>query len=183
MKKAIIVLLLWGALTVYAVDMYFNDNKLLVKDNGSVKYSYAHAVISADDVTYTPTVTKDVYTKLVPSSTCRHYHNITCQGDTLTIADTFDGDYDFNISVRLSGANQNDAWQIKIYKNAEAMGSSVGRFVFRTTAAGQADTRYFFWYLEDLVGGDDISFYITNLTATRNPTIVDFKVYVEQKPE
>ena len=179
-------LLLLALIIIIAVGLYSESTIgqfIKVRDSGAIEYNFAHAIMSADSVAYTPTVAKDVYTKLVPGSACHEADYITCQGDTLTILTGFDGDYRIDISIRLSGANVNDAWRIKIYKNSLPQPTSVGRFVFRTTSAGEPDTRYFFWYLDDLVAGDDISFYITNLTASRNPTITDFKVYAEQKPE
>ena len=147
----------------------------------TVRYIFPHFVGSADAITYTPTVTKDVYTKLVPSMTAKEADGITFAADSLTIVTP--GDYRFDISVRFSGANQNDIWQIKIYKNTAAMDLSAGRFITRTTAASLSDAKTYFWYLLDLVAGDDISFRMTNLTATRNPTIQDFKILCEMRPE
>jgi len=178
-----LLLLLFILLTVGLYSESTIGQFIKVNDYGAIAYKFAHAVFSADSVSYTPTITEDVYTKLVPGSTTHESDHITAQGDTLTIETGFDGDYLVFISVRASGANQNDVWRIKIYKNSAALPSSVGRFTFRTTSAGFADTRFFFWYLDDLVAGDDISFYITNLTGSRDPTISDFKVYAEQKPE
>jgi len=144
--------------------------------NGVAVEVNAHFVGSADSISYTPTVAKDVFTKLVPVMVSHEADYITFGGDTLTIQAGHIGDYTIQISVRMSGSNANDIWQIKVYKNAVKMPTSIGQFIFRTTSAGLADTKSYFWYLQDLAEGDDISFYVTNLSASRNPTFDDFKI-------
>lgn len=166
MKKLIFILLMAGPLFA----------QHLGGMNGVQVESLTHWVGSADGVTYTPAITKDVYIKITPGMVEHENDGMTYAADTLTIIKS--GDYTVDIAVRFSGANQNDVWQIKVYKNNAAMSSSVGRFIIRTTAAGQPDSRSFFWYLQDLATDDDISFHMTNLTATRDPTIVDFKIFI-----
>ena len=148
---------------------------------GDLVYDFTHWVGSADVITYTPSITQNLYTKLTPAMVEHENDGMTYAADSLTIISA--GDYTIQISVRFSGANANDAWQIKVYKNGAAMGSSVGRFIIRTNTAGQPDTRSYFWYLTDLAADDDISFRMTNLTASRDPTFLDFKIYMEKKPE
>ena len=145
---------------------------------------FAHFVGSADSLTYTPDLGgASTFIKLTPGMIAHETDYITYAADSITIDAGYDGDYLIDISIRLSGANVNDVWQIKVYKNGLAMLSDVGRFIFRTTASGQADTRSFFWYLIDLVEGDDISFYIANLTADRDPTIMDMKIFISRMAE
>lgn len=147
---------------------------------GNLKYSFVHAVGSADGISYTPSVTQNVYTKLVPSIVWREQDGITCK-DSVQI--TVAGDYRVDISIALSGANVNDFWRLKIYKNGVAYSPELGRFRWRTVSSGVTDTRSYFWYLMGLTANDWISFRLTNETASRNPTITDFKVFIEQKPE
>jgi len=148
---------------------------------GQVTYDFAHIVASADSIAYTPTITQNEYLLLAPGMTAHEADNVTLSGDTLTVSVA--GDYFINISVRFSGANQNDVWRIKVYINGSPTPSSVGRFVIRTTSAGEPDVRSFFWYLQDLAVDDEITFTMTNYTASRNPTFTDFKIYMEKKPE
>ena len=152
-----------------------------VGSTGILTYNFIHWVGSADVITYTPSITQNLYTKLTPAMVEHENDGMTYAADSLTVISA--GDYTIDISVRFSGANANDAWQIKVYKNHIAMASSVGRFIIRTNTAGLPDTRSYFWYLQDLAADDDISFRMTNLTASRDPTFLDFKIYMEKKPE
>jgi hypothetical protein len=157
------------------------NNTVKISSTGVFQYNFVHGVYSADSVSYTPSITKDLYTKLTPSMSSHESDGITFAGDTLTILTA--GDYFINISVVFSGTNANDIWRIKIYKNNIPLPSSAGRFVIRTTGAGTVDNRSYFWYLIGLSVNDNISFRITNQTASRNPTFTDMKIYIEKKPE
>lgn len=147
---------------------------------GNLKYGFIHAVGSVDATSYTPVVTQNIYTKLVPSIIWREEDGVHCH-DSVQILTT--GDYRLDISIALSATNVNDFWRIKIYKNGAAYSPELGRFRWRSMAANITDTRSYFWYLIGCTANDWISFRITNETGSRNPTITDFKVYLEQKPE
>ena len=151
--------------------------------NGVAISKAAHWVGSADSISYTPTIAKDVYTKLTPGMVEHEGDDITYAADTLTVEAGHVGDFEIQISVRFTAANANDAWQIKVYKNHLAMDSSVGRFIIRSAGSGLPDTRSYFWYLQDLAIGDDISFHMTNLSASRDPTFLDFKIYMKEMLE
>lgn len=152
---------------------------------GDLVYGFIHFVGSADSVAVTPTVTQYVYTKLLPGITAHETGGVTFAADSLTILTS--GDYVCNISITLSGTNANDYWRIKVYKNNAALpntgANSIGRFSFRTTANNQTDTRSYLWYLKDLAINDVLSWRITNLSASRNPTITDMKIYFYKAPE
>ena len=147
---------------------------------GNLKYGFVHAVGSVDATSYTPSVSQNVYTKLVPTIVWRENDGLTCL-DSVKILTA--GDYRLDIALSLSGANANDFWRLKVYKNGAAFSPELGRFRWRNLAGGVTDTRSYFWYLIGLAANDWISFRITNETASRNPTITDFKVYLEIKPE
>ena len=155
----------------------------LLNMNGVTIKKAAHWVGSADSISYTPTIAKDVYTKLTPGMVEHEGDDITYAADTLTVEAGHVGDFEIQISVRFTAANANDAWQIKVYKNHVAMPSSVGRFIIRSSGSGLPDTRSYFWYLQDLAIGDDISFHMTNLSASRDPTFLDFKIYMKEMLE
>jgi hypothetical protein len=165
----------WTATPVWSADSAGNTNQ-----SGDLTYNFMHAVGSADSVNYTPSVTQWNYTKLEPGLTWHEADGITCAGDSMRIQVA--GDYVVQFSITSSGANQNDFWRVKIFKNNESFPSSVGRFRWKTTTAGQTDTKNYFWYIT-VAANDYISFKITNETAARNPTITDMKVYIEKKPE
>ena len=168
---------------LFGQELYLNNNTVAITSTGDIEYGYSHFVGSADSVSYTPTVSQNVYTKIKPGMVEHEADHITFAADTLTINSGYDGDYLVFISIRLAGANANDFWRIKIYKNKLAFPVSVGQFIFKTTAGGVSDTKSYVWYLKDLVAGDDISFYVTNLSASRNPTIEDMKIFMDKKPE
>lgn len=176
-----ILILIWILPVVAWAQLNLQNNSFKLSSTGVMTYNFIHFVGSADSISYTPTITKDVYKKLVPGMVAREADGITYAADSLTIQTA--GDYFINICVRFSGTNANDVWRIKVYKNHAPLPASVGRFVIRTTTSAEADTRSFFWYLLGLAPNDVISFWITNQSATRNPTFTDFKVYMEKKPE
>lgn len=167
---------------ILLAQMNLNNNTVKIDATGDLKYGFAHAVGSADSQSVALTVSQNVYKKIeVTGMTWHEVDKITAAADSVTILSA--GDYKFDMSIRLSGTNANDEWRIKLFKNNVAFPTSVGRFVFRTVTNSQADTRSFFWYLKDLAINDVISWKITNLSASRNPTITDIKVYCEKKPE
>ena len=182
MKWALLLLIPIALLGQSTVGQYIYIDAIGNADiEGQLTYDFHHIVASADSIAYTPTITQNEYLLLAPSMTAHEADGITLSGDTLTVSVA--GDYFINISVRFSGANQNDVWRIKVYINGSPTPSSVGRFVIRTTSAGEPDVRSFFWYLIGLVADDEITFTMTNYTASRNPTFTDFKIYMEKKPE
>ena len=147
---------------------------------GNLKYGFVHAVGSVDATSYTPSVTQNVYTKLVPTIVWRENDGLTCL-DSVKILTA--GDYRLDMSIALSGTNVNDFWRVKVYKNGAAFSPELGRFRWRGITSNVTDTRSYFWYLIGLSVNDWISFRITNETGSRNPTITDMKVYIEMKPE
>jgi hypothetical protein len=153
--------------------------------DADLTYNFIHFVGSADSVAVTPVVTQYIYTKLLPGIVAHETDGVTFAADSLTVLTA--GDYICHISISLSGTNANDYWRIKVFKNNAALpntgAGSVGRFVFRTTANNQTDTREYVWYLKDLAVNDVLSWRITNLSATRNPTVTDMKLYFHKIPE
>ena len=181
MKRIILICLfsitLFGQSTIGEhIDIDASGNVTIA---GWLKYEYAHVVAGATGLSYTPTITKDVYLKIAPTMATLEADYVTFAGDTATIINP--GDYFIMYTARHSAANANDVWEVQLRKNA--VDSEVSQFIYRTTAAGLSDTKTYFWYLKNLVAGDDLSFWITNLTASRNPTFVDIKIFIEQKPE
>jgi hypothetical protein len=153
--------------------------------DADLTYGFIHFVGSADSVAVTPTVAQYLYTKLLPGIVTHEADGVTFDADSLTVLTA--GDYACFISVTLSGTNANDYWRIKVFKNNAALpntgANSVGRFIFRTTANNQTDTREFVWYFKSLAINDVLSWRITNLSAARNPTVTDMKLYFYKIPE
>lgn len=147
---------------------------------GEVAYNLINFTGSADGVSYTPTIAQNVYTKLTPGMVAHVNNGITFADDSLTIQSA--GDYLIYITVAFTAASTTDLWRIEVYKNGAVI-PNIGRFITRSYASSDPDALSSFWYLNGLAVDDDISFRMTNLSASRNPTIVDFKIYVEKKPK
>jgi hypothetical protein len=160
-----------------------NTGKLLALSSTGGVYSYhlAHAAAYREAITYTPAVTQNVYTKITPTFTISEADSITIAGDTITIKTGYDGDYKLDFSLTMSGANGDD-FRVKLYKNNATTGVNGSNHVTTTGATNYVSLSYF-WYLTDLVAGDDLSFRITNTTDSDDPTITDIKFYIEKKPE
>ena len=168
---------------VISVDSIAGDLKIKgdLHVEGDLIYEFIHAYGGVAGADVTPDMTQNVYLKLNPGSTWLEIDGMSCTGDSITILT--DGDYYIDISLAISGANQNDFWRVKPYVNSVAYASEVSAFRWRVTTAGVSDTRDYFWYLRDLDADDVISFWITNETGSRDPTISQFKIYIEKKPE
>jgi len=179
MKRIILLLLLLPSVLIAQFKIELTPIQKVVIP-GEVTYNLINFMGSADGVSYTPTITQNVYTKITPGMTAHVINGITFADDSLTIQSA--GDYLIYISVAFTAASSSDLWRIEVYKNGAAI-SNIGRFITRSYASSNPDAISHFWYLPGLAVDDDISFRMTNLSASRNPTIVDFKVYMEKKPK
>ena len=190
MKTLIILLLFTGvsfAQRLETAKPSFTETTTTISTSKDFEYGFIHGVGSADSVVgYTPNVTQWVYTKINTSSaengmSWHEADGITCAGDSITILKS--GHYVIHFSITLSGTNQNDYWRIKAYKNGGGFPHPLGRFRWKSNGSGVTDTKTFFWYTDDTAVGDIITFAVTNETASRNPTIVDMKIYISKIPE
>lgn len=180
LSKANRDMIYWNADSSYWQGGFPDTVHYNVNVKGDFKYEFQHAVGSADAITYTPTVTQNVYTKLLPNITWHDADGIVATTDSVKIYST--GDHSVMMSITLSGTNVNDYWRVGIKRNGVLI-TTAGRFRFRTVTSGVTDTRSYFWYLPHLTANDWLSFWITNETGSRNPTITDFKIEIDKKPE
>jgi hypothetical protein len=145
---------------------------------GDITYGFTHAAAYAENISYTPNLTQNVYTKLLPSFTISEATNITIAGDSMTIITP--GDYLILFTITLSGANGDD-FRIKLYKNNAITGINGSNHITTTGAPNYTSLSYF-WYSISLVLNDKLSFRMTNTTNNGDPTISDIKFYIEKKP-
>lgn len=151
--------------------------KQYLRVNGDFTYEYRHAAAYGEGLSYAPNLTQNVYTKLVPSLTTIEADGITVAGDSITIVTP--GDYYIQMSCSFHGT-ANDDFAIKLYKNGATTASRA-----RVSADGANNdvSVSYFWYVKDLVAGDDYCFRMTNLDSNTDPTITDFKYYIRKEPE
>lgn len=146
---------------------------------GDLKYRYTHEIGSGDSINTTYTLTRNVYQKMTSLSLTPHdTDGIKIQGDSIQIW-KHEGDYWMTPVVAGNGANANDRIQIKVFINNVASATSLGRYII----AGNGLPQDYHYYLKDIPKGAWISFHITNLTASRNFTLTDFKVLISKAPE
>lgn len=145
--------------------------------NGDFTYEFRHAAAYGEGLSYTPNLTQNVYTKLTPTLTTIEADGITVAGDSITIVTP--GDYYVQVTCGFHGS-ANDDFAIKLYKNGATTTS-------RSRVAGMGSNNdvqiNYFWYVKDLVAGDDLCFRMTNLDSNNDPTITDFKFYIRKEPE
>lgn len=146
--------------------------KLDVSDD--LNYSLRHAFIEFYG-SYAPDLTQDVRYKLTPTFTTIEASNITVGGDTLTIVT--DGDYYITINATIQGAINED-YSFIIYKNYS---TAIDSAIVTTTLASNYSPVPLQSYIQDLAAGDDISFYIRNLSNNNDATIRKMTVYIEKK--
>lgn len=136
-------------------------------------YPLRHAFLYKS-ATYTPAVTQNVYTKITPTFTIPETSYITAAGDSLTIQTS--GDYYFLWTFQVTGTNTSD-FDFQVRKNNVSVQSAAQT----TTGAGNYHSISVMWYFQDLVAGDDISFYVTNTTNGDDPTIRNQSLYLRKE--
>lgn len=169
-------------------DNYLNSPKFTVNYNGDITttglltYKFCHAVGSADSINYTPTVTQNLYTKINTGSFVIHDTlGITIRGDSLKVQ--YAGDYKVTCWMSATTSNANDKLRVRLYSNNIPNTTSIGRWIINSNGTGNGQSENFMWYKKSVTANTWFSVRITNLTASRNPNITDFKIYIEKVPE
>lgn len=178
MKNIIIILLSLGSFLLNAQIKSEEQVVGNVSVTGQVYYSIIHGVSYFEIGVYTPLVTQNIYTKLIPGTTVSEADGITIQGDS--IINLTEGDYKVEIVITLTG-NNGDDFRVKMYKNGSTTGVNGSNHI-TTSGAGNYVSLSYFWYLS-LAVSDRLSWYITNTTNNNDPTISDMKIFVYKLPE
>ena len=153
-----------------------------VKIKGDLTYNFIHGVGSADStVTYSVTGTRNVYYKIIPTFTMRESDGLTLVADSVVISTA--GDYTFWAWIAATTSNTNDQLRIKIYDNNTPSPTSLGRFIILSNGNDVYETKGYMWYKVALAANHNISFRISNTSASRAITIADFKIFVQKEPE
>lgn len=133
-----------------------------------------------EEASYTPNVTgAGTYVKWTPTFTETEKFRITVAGDSITIPTAADaGDYVVRVAFTLQNAAADD-FTLQIRKNNVSIHST------RFTGAGASEyiTVATWAYLDDLVAGDDISFYITNTVDADDPVMTGIVIYMDRQHE
>lgn len=140
---------------------------------GDLTYNMRHAFLNAA-ANYTPAVTQNIYTKILPTFTAIELMNMTFAGDTLTI--TTAGDYILTYTYTISGANGDD-FTVQIRKNNVAVCESRQT----TTATNNYQTVTMIWYFEATSVNDRISLYVTNTASNGDPTLSNQRLYIRKE--
>lgn len=141
---------------------------------GDLTYALRHGEMVIEGATYTPNLTQNVWFKMVPGMTVTEQDNITLAADSITI--TTAGSYLVTFTITFSAANGDD-FMVGIAKN----GTVVRNVRRTTTGATNYQGAMVQKYMDNLVVGDDISFYIMNITDNDDPTIISTYVYVRKE--
>lgn len=152
-----------------------------VQMTGLLAYNFIHGACYVEAINYTPAVTQNLYTQIVPSPsmTVSEQHGLTISNSTITIATA--GDYKVDIVVTMTCPGNSDDFRVKMYKNGFATGVPGSNRVSPGGSNQYAELSYF-WYLP-LAAGDVLTFWVTNTANDNDPTISDMKIYLEKKPE
>jgi hypothetical protein len=154
----------WNALTT-ALQIII-DNKAVAEP----PYAFLNETAYTPDVT-----TAGEYVKIAPTFNLVESNNITVAGDTITILASYTGSFIIQVEFTLQNAATDDfTLQIRL--------NNVTARSIRFTGAGASEyiTVSAMHHFNDLVAGDDISFYITNVIDTDDPVMTGINVYVHR---
>jgi hypothetical protein len=152
-----------------------------VQMTGLLTYNFVHGACYVESISYTPDVTQNLYTQIVPSPamTVSEQKGLTISNSTITIGIT--GDYKIDIVLTLTCSAVSDDFRVKMYKNGSAVGIPGSNHI-SPGGSNQYAVLPYFWYVP-LSAGDVLTFWITNTQSNNDPTISDMKIYLEKKPE
>lgn len=138
-------------------------------------YDPPHGAMSFGDSAAVIALTQNNWNKITNAGsdlfTVQDADDITIAGDSITIE--IDGDYIINWSLSFSGSTL-DVYEIAIYKNAAKETVSMSRSTSQTDVGNMGLPVY----IENLVAGDDLSFYIRNTGDNDDPTLVSSSVVI-----
>ena len=138
-------------------------------------YDPPHGAMSFSDSAAVIALTQNNWNKITNAEndlfTVQDADDLTIAGDTVTIE--IDGDYVLNWSLSFSGSAL-DVYQIAVYKNSVIESITMSRSTSQTDVGNMSLPVY----IENLVAGDDLSFYIRNTGDNDDPTLVSSSVVV-----
>jgi len=154
-------------------------NTTLIKADSGVfvvlDYDPPHGAMSFADSSAVIALSQNTWGKVTNAAndlfTVQDADDITIAGDSMTIQVA--GDYIINWSLSFEGTS-NDIWQIVVYKNAVLESVKMSR----KTSNGDTGNMGLPAYVENLMAGDDLSFYIRNTGDNDDATMVSSSVII-----
>ena len=138
-------------------------------------YDPPHGAMSFADSAAVVALSQNVWAKITNVAndlfTVQDADDITIAGDSMTVG--VDGDYIINWSLSFSGG-PSDVFQIAVYKNAVIESVKMSR----KTSNADTGNMGLPAYVENLVAGDDLSFYIRNTGDNDDATVVASSVII-----
>lgn len=149
-----------------------------ILDN-DMSFELRHLYIDFQDSSEVIDVTQNIYSYITNQNntlfTTIESANITEAGDTITIVTP--GDYLITFSFEVENGSVGDRYRIGVFKNNVKV-FSVGQ---KFPSASDSKIITSFYYLNDLVAGDDISLRVTNTVDSDDPTFVTGAVYLRKE--
>ena len=97
---------------------------------------------------------------------------MTFAGDSITIITP--GAYFLQFAIDGTGVSAADRFDFSLYKNGVAVAGT-------PSVKGTSPSIQWFWYLEDLIAGDDLRMMVTNTVNGNNLTLEDGAIFIEKK--
>ena len=180
MKHLLLILIFFPLLGFGQIGIY--DNGLIIYPNGDIAYGLPHAVATKDtSVVYTPNTVLNVPFKLLPGMTVREADNIGIVADSATILTGYNGDYIVHFQCSFFGGN-GITWVFSIRKNGQLV-TSLSLPRISTSGANNYVALHWDWYVPGLVVGDDLAFYIKNISGNTDPSFINMTTIIEKIPE
>jgi len=142
---------------------------------GGFSYTLTHTFLKTTS-DYTPDTEVQTFLKMTPSFTTVHTTNMTVVGDTVTIDAGQSGCYYMVLNFTIQGSNGDD-YTIAAAKNGVITDSVRQTTIGATNYQGVALQATF----ANAVAGDDISFYVKNLSNSNNPTFREISVSIKME--
>ena len=152
-----------------------------VNIKGDLTYNLIQGESYAEDVDYTPALTKNVYAQLQPGMTVNTNNGLTYTNSNNNITILTAGNYRVDMVITFDG-NDNDDFRVKMYEISPVLTAFPGSSHIVTRGANHYATLTYFWYAS-LAANEVIGFYIGNLTNNDDPTVTDMKVYIAKDPK
>ena len=143
-------------------------------------YSYPNYSGRATALTYTPNVTVNTPFRLALVLTAIKTKNIAYTGDTALVI-AIAGNYKISLNLYLTATAAGETYKVNVYKNNSLV--TIANPTVTSTGAA-----YYFsipcdWDLQGLNFGNIITFKITNVTNSNDPTIKEVLLMANKKPE
>jgi hypothetical protein len=158
-----------------------NNNTVNITSRGDIYFPYAHCFMHFRDSAILITASQNAWYKVNNATNglwnADEFDYLTKTGDTVRV--DYAGDYWSMYTLRLSGTNQMDRYQLGIFKNGILQNLSSHTLAVNN---GQM-TLVLQWYFVGVVAGDYISLRVRNVTNGNDPTLIGGSFYMKKEME